>query len=180
MISKIAITGLPKSQNTLMAAALSVLTDIPLIQNKTMYEWYRIFGFSETKKLVWKDMFLIASSSFDERTKKETYFERFISDGSSFCELMWLKSSCKLKSNQNEKVENFEFICASYAAKQYDFVIHADASENNDEYVQLFLKYQIQHKLYCSQDKIVELPLTVFNGYGPFTVGFGGVSFSIR
>jgi len=30
--------------------------------------------------------------------------------------------------------------------------------------------------LNCSQEKIVELPLTVHNGYGPFGAGFGGVS----
>ena len=28
----------------------------------------------------------------------------------------------------------------------------------------------------CSQEKIVELPLTMYNGYGPFSAGFGGVS----
>ena len=30
--------------------------------------------------------------------------------------------------------------------------------------------------LSCSQDKVVELPLTMQNGYGPFQVGFGGIS----
>ena len=27
----------------------------------------------------------------------------------------------------------------------------------------------------CSQNKIVELPLTVHNGYGPFRMGFAGM-----
>jgi len=147
MKAKIAITGLPKTNKTLLAAALSNMTDIPLIGNKTMYEWYRLFGFSDSKPLEWKDMFLVAVASFCERAKNEMLFDCFISDGASFSELMWLKTNFDLEKNQNDMVESLEILCASYAARRYDFIIHTG---NDDLYVQFYQRYQIPYKMYNS------------------------------
>jgi len=150
MYSKIAIAGLPKSNKTLLAQALSYMTDIPVIRNKTMYEWHKIFDFHDSKNLTWKDMFLIAVSSFFERAENETMFDRFISDGASFSELMWLKLNFaqQLERGQRDVVERLEIFCASHAARQYDFIIHAGAAESDDDYVQLYRRYRIPYKIY--------------------------------
>ncbi|MCL2311571.1 MAG: hypothetical protein FWC41_03620 [Firmicutes bacterium] len=161
MISKIAITGLPKCSKTLLVNALSNMTGIPCIQNKTMYDWYKIYDLFDSNDFVWKDMFLIAASSFFERAKVESYFDQFISDGASFSELMYLKINyAKLFQNkrQNERnkiSESLEYVSFSYAAQQYDFIIHADSSNDgglaNNFYVELYLKYNIPYKIYNTE-----------------------------
>ena len=160
---KIAIAGLPKSNKTSLAQALSNMTGIPYIRNKTMHEWNRLYEFSYSKNdLLWKDVFLIAASSFFERAKVESYFDQFISDGASFSELMCLKINFAKqfqdemqKHERNEIIENLEYVSASHAAQQYDFIIHADASNDgglaNDFYEKLYLKYNIPYKIYSTE-----------------------------
>jgi len=153
MNRKIAITGMPRTNKTLLALALSNMTDIPYIRSKTMYEWRWIFGITSTVRLKWKDMLMIASSSFCDRAKTETYYDEFISDGASFSELMWMKSNLAkpLRRQQNEVVESLEMLCASYAARQYDFIIHAGTSGNDDFYVQMYRQYQIPFNIYSTE-----------------------------
>jgi hypothetical protein len=162
MKTKIAIAGLPKSNKTSLAQALSNMTGIPCIRNKTMYEWNRIYDLFDSKNdLGWKDMFLIAASSFFERAKVESYFERFISDGASFSELMCLKINYanqlqdKTNNKRNEIIETLERVSGLYAARQYDFIIHADTSNNVslavDFYRELYIKYNIPYKIYCTE-----------------------------
>ena len=163
MKKRIAIAGLPKSNKTSLARALSNMTGIPYIQNKTMYEWHRIYDLSDSKSdLTWKDLFLIAASSFFERVKVESYYDQFISDGASFSELMCLKVNFSI-SFQNEMqeirkkkiIESLEHVSATYAAQQYDFIIHADSSNNeelvNKFYEELYLKYKIPYKIYNTE-----------------------------
>ena len=162
MKTKIAIAGLPKSNKTSLAQALSNMTGIPYIRNKTMYEWNSILDLSDSKSdLKWNDVFLIAASSFFERVKVESYFNQFISDGASFSELMCLKINFanqfknKKQNERNKIIENLEYMSASYAAQQYDFIIHADASNDgglaNDFYKELYLKYNITYKIYSAE-----------------------------
>ena len=66
---KIAIAGFPKSGKTLLAQALSCMTEIPYIRTMMMYEWKKIFNISDTAKINWKDAFLIASAAFYDRAK---------------------------------------------------------------------------------------------------------------
>jgi len=158
MNAKIAITGLPKTGKTLLALSLSNLTGIPYVQNKTMYEWYRLFNLTYNVGLDWNDLFLIAVSSFLERVDTESHYEQFISDGASFSELLWLKMNIEkqagngLQRERNQMEESLERISAAYAARRYDFVVHTkhpvhDAS-SDDIYIQLFRKYNISYKIY--------------------------------
>jgi len=158
MKAKIAITGLPKTNKTLLALTLAKMTDMPFIQNKTMYDWFRIYNLPESN-LKWKDKFLIAASSFLERTAVEEAFDQFVSDGATFSELMWLKinTAKHIQNNiQREReriVESLEKTSLTFAAQQYDFIIHAAAPSNNDRasndlFLQMYTRYHIPYKEY--------------------------------
>ena len=167
---KIAIAGLPKSNKTLLAMALSNMTDIPYIRSKTMLEWYRIFSISNSVGLNWKDALLIASSSFFERSKIESYYDQCISDGASFSELMWLKSNFaerfrkRMKNERINIIESLEHMSLSYAASRYDFVLHAETAINaelsNDRFIGAYSKYHIPYKIYntdCLERSLIEI-----------------------
>ena len=156
MKTKIAIAGLPKSNKTLLGTALSIVTGIPLIQNRTIYEWYKIYNLPGLFSIDWKDMVLIAASSFFERVKVENCFDQFISDGTIFSELMFLKSNY---SNREQKAQNIysrmESVTGNYAVRQYDLVVHAQSSLNkglsDDAYAELYQKYNIPYKTYNTE-----------------------------
>ena len=151
MSTKIAIAGLPESNKTLLGKALSIATGIPFIRNKTIYEWHKLFNLSGFGNFEWKDMLLIAASSFFERVEVEKCFDTFISDGTSFSELMCLKSNFAGENQNkiNELVSKFENVSASYAVQQYDFVIHAKYDSVSDDYYKLlYQKYNIPYKVY--------------------------------
>jgi len=160
MITKIAIAGWPKSNKTLLALALSNMTGIPFIQNRTMYEWRKIYGLADSPNPEWKDMYLIASSSFFERVVMESYYDQFISDGASFSELMWLKfclekqQQGKIQCDSDKTTGSLEHVCALHAAQQYDFIIHAVSGASpciNDLYMQLYAKYHLPFKVYSTE-----------------------------
>ena len=151
MRTKIAITGLPESNKTLLGKALSIVTGIPFIRNKTIYEWHKTFNISCFGNFEWKDMLLIATCSFFERLEVEKSFDTFISDGTSLNELMCLKSNfaCENHNRVNELVSSFENASISYAVQQYDFVVHAKHdSIYDDYYTHLYRKYNIPYKVY--------------------------------
>ena len=159
MKTRIAIVGLPQSNKTLLANALSNITGFPFIRNRTMYEWYTMFNICLYHHLEWKDMFLIASSSFFERVEAETHFEHFISDGASFSELMYLKSvaakfeSGKKKWERDRTIESLENKSVSHAIQQYDFIVHANYNDVHDTelYEHLYLKNGIPYKVYRTE-----------------------------
>ena len=160
MKTKIAIAGWPKSNKTMLALALSNMTGIPYIQNRTMYEWRKIHDLTDSPNPEWKDMYLIASSSFFERALMESYYEQFISDGASFSELMWLKFCLeerqpgKIQFDRNKTTESLEHVCALHAAQQYDFIIHAVSGDSpciNDLYGQLYAKYHLTYRMYSTE-----------------------------
>ena len=161
MITKIAIAGWPKSNKTLLALALSNMTGIPFIQNRTMYEWRKIHDLTDSPNTEWKDMYLIASSSFFERAVMESYYEQFISDGASFSEIMWMKicweKQCpeKMQFGRDKTTGSLEQVCALYAEQQYDFIIHAgtgNADCPNDLYEQLYAKYHLPYRMYSTEN----------------------------
>ena len=161
MKSKIAITGWPGGNKTLLAQALSDMTGIPYIRTRTMYEWRKCFHLSETSKMRWKEMFLIAAASFFDRVATESYYDRFISDGASFSELIWLKSHAakqtrsSMKNERSKLMENLEYISATHAAAQYDFIVHAGKGNQEDLYMQLYMKYGMTYREYETEN-IVE------------------------
>jgi len=159
MISKIVITGLPECNKTLLALSLANITDIPYTRSRTIYEWCRCCNVSDFSKLKWKDMFFIASASFFENVKTESYFDRFISDESSLRELICLKSfsenqnETKMKIERNKIVQDLEIVSARHALQQYDFVVHLNSDNDkyfSDLYLQLYEKYNIPYRLYTS------------------------------
>ena len=161
MYRKIAITGLSGCDNTLLALALSNLTDIPYIRNKTMYEWFRLCKVANSDNLKWKDLLMIASFSFFERVATESHYDKFISDGMPFSELIWLKSHFE-KHHPNKKnddcnriAENLEKTIAFYSAQQYDIIIHAYTESDiyiNDLHTLLYKKYNIPWKEYNAEN----------------------------
>jgi hypothetical protein len=159
---KIAVTGTPCSNKTLIALSLSYITEIPFIQNRTMYEWYRLYDITGTgEKTVWKNMFLIAASSFVERTETETRYDSFISDGAVFSELVYLQSvdgeeaSPKVRRERKNIVQGLEHVCMSYIAKQYDAIIHlfnGKDTQANELYIRLYREYGVAYKQYRAND----------------------------
>jgi hypothetical protein len=162
MHTKIAVTGIPGSNKTLIALALSYITEIPFIQNRTMYEWRRLYDIAGTgEKTAWKDMFLIAVSSFVERMETEARFDRFISDGAVFSESVYLQSvadgekNTKVRREREHIVQGLEHVCMSYATKQYDAIIHlcnGKDSSANERYALLYRKYDMPYKEYQAND----------------------------
>jgi hypothetical protein len=123
-----------------------------------MYEWHRLYDIVGTKeKSIWKNMFLIAASSFIERTETEARYDRFISDGAVFSELMYLQSADSKEERPNVRrerkliVQGLEHVCMSYAAKRYDVIIHlcnGKETQANESYIRLYRKYGITYKQY--------------------------------
>jgi hypothetical protein len=158
MNMKIAVTGTPCSNKTLIALSLSYITEILFIQNRTMYEWHQLYDIAGTgEKTAWKNMFLIAASSFVERTETEARYDCFISDGAVFSELMHLQSvdggmeSPKVQRERESIVQGLEHVCMSYAAKQYDAIIHlcnGKDTQANELYIRLYGKYGIPYRHY--------------------------------
>ena len=151
---KIAVTGLPKSGKTFLGEALSNITGIPFIQNMTLYEWYKLYNIQQASE--WKDMFLIASSSFINRIEMEMKYENFISDGASFSEtiyagaMMNMHSQNRIEKERHKILESLENVSARYAVRQYDFVVHLmnNACRTNEEdmYIRFFNKNNIHYK----------------------------------
>jgi hypothetical protein len=156
MNMKIAVTGIPCSNKTLIALSLSYITEIPFIQNRTMYEWYQLYNIAGTgEKTAWENMFLIAASSFVERTENEARYDCFISDGTVFSELVYLQSagsgevSAKIRRERENIVQGLEHVCMSYAAKQYDAIIHLCNGKHpqaNDLYIRLYKEYNMPYR----------------------------------
>jgi hypothetical protein len=162
MNMKIAVTGTPCSNKTLIALSLSYITGIPFIQNMTMYEWCRLYDITGTgEKTAWKNMFLIAASSFVERTENEARYDCFISDGAVFSELVYLQSvdgeevSPMVQHERNNIVQGLEHVCMSYAVKQYDAIIHLCSGKDtqaNELYIRLYREYGVAYKQYRAND----------------------------
>jgi hypothetical protein len=162
MKMKIAVTGAPCSNKTLIALSLSYITEIPFIQNRTMYEWYRLYDIAGTgEKTAWKNMFLIAASSFVERTETEARYDCFISDGAVFSELVYLQSvdgeevSPKVRRERKNIVQGLEHVCMSYAVKQYDAIIHlcnGKDTQANELCIRFYREYGVAYKQYRAND----------------------------
>ena len=160
MNKKITISGQSGRNITFLALALSNLTGIPYIRNKTMYEWCKLCGVDDSGKLKWKDMILISSISFYERAAIELHYDRFISDGISFTELIWLKSNfekrhlSKRKNEWSRIIGNMEKVSASYAAQQYNIIIHSGSETDSDIfdlYIQMYEKFNLTYKVYNTE-----------------------------
>ena len=174
MNRKIAITGLSGCKHTLLAPTLSNLTGFPFIRNKTMYEWCRLCNVADPNKPKMKDLLMIALFSFLERVVIESYYDQFISDGISFTELILFKSHFE-KQHPDKRlnkwsgiVENLEKVSASYAAQQYDIIIHiCDESDiyTNDLYIQLLRKYNLPYKMY-NNDNLENVISEIVNDLG--------------
>jgi hypothetical protein len=162
MNTKIAVTGIPCSNKTLIALSLSYITEIPFIQNRTMYEWHQLYDISGTgEKTAWKDMFLIAASSFVERTETESKYDCFISDGAVFSESVYLQSvddreePPKVQREREKIIQGLEHVCMSYATKQYDAIIHLCNGKNtqaNEPYIRLYREYGMPYRQYRAND----------------------------
>jgi hypothetical protein len=123
-----------------------------------MYEWYQLYDIAgKGENITWKDMFLVAVSSFIERMETEARYDRFISDGAVFSESVYLQSVANGLSNHKVRRERenialgLEHICMSYAVKQYDAVIHLFNEKDiqaNELYLRLYQKYDMAYKQY--------------------------------
>ncbi|MDR1552685.1 MAG: hypothetical protein LBS69_04385 [Prevotellaceae bacterium] len=155
---KIAVTGTPGSNKALIALSLSYITKTPFMQNRTMYEWFQLYDITGTgEKTAWKNMFLIAASSFIERTETETRHDRFISKGAVFSELVYMQSVDGMEENPGVRrereniVQGLEHVCMSYAVKQYDAIIHlynGKDTQANELYIRLYGKYGMPYRQY--------------------------------
>jgi hypothetical protein len=141
----------------LLALALANMTGIPFIHRKTMCEWRKTFGLKDSANLKGKDVWSIASASFLECVKIENCFDRFISDGASFTELMLMKANLAkqrptaIQHRLKEITGNLEYASFSYAAGQYDCCIHVcpdNSAAANDVLLELLMKYHVPYKMY--------------------------------
>ena len=131
MKTRIAVSGMPKSDRTLIAYALSQLTGIPFLQGRTMYEWTKLYEIALNGDFSWKENFLISSSAFIERIEMEGRAGSFISDGAVFSELMFLKLTKDIQkgnmpSERDKIMASLDNVCFGYAAGHYDLVAHIE------------------------------------------------------
>ncbi|MCL2073704.1 MAG: hypothetical protein FWH18_07275 [Marinilabiliaceae bacterium] len=163
MESKIAVTNFKNADRTLLAETLSCLSDLQLVQNRTMHEWEKIYNINETQKDIWENQFLLISSSFVKRIKSEFIISNFISNGAAFSEVLSLKAKINEKSIELHKLEEFNMlksllnITGRYAAEHYGIIIHVkntDSSKFDDLSVRFYDKYRINYKLFDGDNNL--------------------------
>lgn len=171
MKTKIAIVGDQKSVATLLARGISCVTAIPLLAHKTLYEWYRSFQIDYFKgQLEWQKMFLISSADFIERVEIESQNQQFISDGTVFSTLMYLKlqkkfADCRAQQEKDKLLGALQNVCFDYAAKHYDLILHinSDVMDECNPYIEMYEKYRIPYKVYEEEDIEYLLPKIVYD-----------------
>jgi len=157
MKNKVAVVNFDIPQRTLLAVALTCLTDYQLVQNRHIYEWKRLYQMDENLMNGWDHQVLFISSSFVQRVNSESLFSEFISNGAVFSEIFSLKS--KLNEGLVEQYQPHEMtmldsllhVAGRYASLYYDQVIHIRnaISANFDEMsVSFYEKHHIAYKLF--------------------------------
>ena len=169
-MNRIAVINFLDSERTLLAQALSCASGYPLVQNRSMYEWRKLFKIDESKMTRFENQFLLISASITERIKHEVAFSDFISDGAVFSDALSLQSIMNEKSVEWQKakkvemVKNLLYITGKYAAHQYNPVIHIrnNASEDFDEMsIGFYEKYSIAYKMYYSNNDLKDILETI-------------------
>ena len=154
---KIAVINSMDSERTILAMALSCASGYPFIQNRTMYEWKKLYQIKENQLYSFNNQSLILSASLVERIKSEFDFTDFISNGAAFTEVLSLKLKMDEKSVKPYKpveiamIDNLLNITGKYAANHYDLILHvcnAGAKSFDELHAGFFEKYHIAYKLY--------------------------------
>ncbi len=136
-----------------------MLTGLPFIQGRTIYEWYRLFGVFSKEEIAWKNAFLISSAAFIDRIETEEKAVGFVSDGAVFTELMYLKLTKKIlasraRSEQDKIMAGLENVCLRHAARSYDCVIHIDTpiADERETFEKMFESGNIPYRIYGSDN----------------------------
>ena len=166
MKHKIAVINFISPGGALLAKALSCLSGYELVQNRTVYEWRRMFGVKESKIHSFNNQLLILSLSFIERITIEFDYSDFISAGAVFTDVLSLQSRIdekRVECNSPEDagmIESLLDLSGRYAARHYDTVIHvrnADSTAYDEQSVGFYEKYHIAYHLFDSTDPMKDI-----------------------
>jgi len=150
-MKRIAITGSNLSQRTVLSKAISDITGFDLIicsPYSTIAEKYGLVN--EISKCQWPDSFVYCMGAFIQRAVIEQKFEDYyISDGSVFHEISWLKSRFPNIELIYERsmIESLERVITNYAIDQYDFIFHINSKNYLDVVDQCLKQTYFQHKI---------------------------------
>jgi len=159
MGQKIAVVNFKEDARMFLAEALSSMSGYPLVQNRNIYEWIRMYQIDENQLNSWENQFLLMSSSLVKRIKSEYRHSEFIADGAVFSETLSLKlneKSIVLKQEEIAILESMLGITGRHASAHYDRVIHIqneDSAAFDELSIRFYDKYQIAYRLYdCKED----------------------------
>jgi len=149
----IAITGSNFSKRSNFAKAFSAMTGIDMIASVpylSIASKYKLD--TEISKCEWPDSYAYCLGAFTQRIiVEQKYEESYISDGSVFNELCWLK--CRYPHMdliyERSMIRCLENVIVDYALNEYDFIFHITSNDPSDLVDQclrqLYLHRNIKH-----------------------------------
>lgn len=142
-MKKIAITGASNKDRLILCNALSYLTNYDVIRSIPYTGYILNRGLSiDQDRYEWHELYAYALQSFIERIEVESSCEEFISNGSVFNELAYMKAKESTGKKKNRRKDysfmnnSLKSIITEYAIKKYDCIIHIAYShqEVNGDY----------------------------------------------
>ena len=135
-MNRIAITGSCQKERTIFSNALSAMTGIKIVTTppySLLSSKYKLD--IDIAKCEWPDSFVYCLGAFTQRIMIESKYEdAFISNGSVFNELGWIKSRYPHIELIYERsmIQSFESVVVDYAMNEYDFIFHINSSDSSD------------------------------------------------
>ena len=171
-VFKIAVINCMDTERTILAMALSCASGYLSIQNRTMYEWKKLYGIKDHQLYNFNNQSLLLSASWIERMKLEIIFSEYISNGAAFSEILSLKLKIAEKSIKPYKpaevamIENILDTSGRYAACNYDIVIHvrnAATTDFDELHAGFYEKYHINYKMYDGDNDMQDILENIMN-----------------
>lgn len=159
-MGKNAVIGSTQSGRMVISQALANMTGYNIIPRPTYVKIAMKYGLNiNSNKCEWPDSFVYVIGSFTERVMiEQNYGENFISDGSAFDELVWIK--CRYANleliYERSMVLGLEKIMAEYVKREYDNVFRITMQQTDEEdkcLEDLMTQYKIPYTNIDGSDK---------------------------
>ncbi|MDR1523900.1 MAG: hypothetical protein LBS79_01405 [Tannerella sp.] len=168
-MKRIAVTGSGSREDTLVAKALSIMCGYDLCISPPFSQTAIKYGMSmDIEMCQWPDSYVYCLDVFTERIiVEQQYGGNFVSDGSVFKELVWLK--CRYPHleliYEQSMIHSLERVVVAYSAKNYDIIFHLSGRQKSsitgDCLPQLLDMYGIPYKPIHSPDSETDLKAMV-------------------
>jgi hypothetical protein len=160
-MKRIAVTGSDGREEVLVAKALSIMCGYDLCVSPSFSQTAFKYGMSlDMEACHWPDSYVYCLDAFTERViVEQRYGETFVSDGSVFKELVWLK--CRFPRMEliyeQSMIRSLERVVTAYAAKNYDEIFYLsgrqEASVRGDCLLRLLATCHIPFRQIHSPDR---------------------------